>query len=138
MLNPVKQWRHLAVAASLVAAPGLAAVGLLGGGIYEERFEAKQIVVMPDGADGVRITEIVDDDFGTTKRHGYERLFPNDFGEPQDVEARTSNGAMSCERSCTVASVREAITPFIAATYGSRVPKSVVSVIIGWVRDGIG
>lgn len=70
-----------------MAAPGLVAVGLLGGGIYEERFEAKQIVVMPSGADGVRITEIVDDDFGTTKRHGYERLIPNDFGEPQDVEA---------------------------------------------------
>jgi uncharacterized membrane protein YgcG len=63
------------------------AVGLLGGGIYDERFEAKQIVVMPDGADGVRITEIVDDDFGTVQRHGYERLIPNDFGEPEDVEA---------------------------------------------------
>ena len=87
MLNPVKQWRHLAVAASLVAAPALVAGGVLGGGIYEERFEAKQIVVMPDGPDGVRITEIVDDDFGTTQRHGYERLIPNDFGEPENVEA---------------------------------------------------
>lgn len=72
----------------MLAAPGLVAVGLLGGGIYDERYEAKQIVVMPVGDDGVRITEIVDDDFGTTERHGYERLIPNDFGQPQDIVVR--------------------------------------------------
>ena len=87
MLNPVKSWRHLAVGVSAFAAPGLVAVGLLGGGIHDERYEAKQIVVTPIGADGVRITEIVDNDFGTTERHGYQRLIPNDFGDPQDVVA---------------------------------------------------
>src|ERR1051325_11195944 len=38
----------------------------------------------------------------------------------------TSYGAMSCARSYSGAGVRAAITPFIAATYGSRVPKSVM------------
>jgi len=87
MLNPVKSWRHLAVGASVLAAPGLVALGLLGGGTHDERYEAKQIVVAPAGADGLRITELVDDDFGTTERHGYQRLIPNNFGEPQDVVA---------------------------------------------------
>lgn len=88
VINPVKSWRHLAVGASLLAAPALVAVGLLGGGIYDERYEAKQIVVAPIGEDGLRITEIVDDDFGTVERHGYQRLIPNDFGVPEDVVAR--------------------------------------------------
>lgn len=87
MLNPVKWWRHLAVGASVLIAPVLAAFGLLGGGIHPERYEAKQIVVAPSGNDGLRITELVDDDFGTTERHGYQRLIPNDFGNPQDVVA---------------------------------------------------
>src|SRR5215212_7129950 len=43
--------------------------------------------------------------------------------------ANTSNGAMSCVRSTIGAAVLAAITPFIAATYGSRVPKSVSSAI---------
>ncbi len=88
VLNPVKSWRHLVVGASALAAPGLVALGLLGGGVHDERYEAKQIVVMPSGEDGVRITEIVDDDFGTTERHGYQRLIPNDFGQPQDIVVR--------------------------------------------------
>ena len=90
VLNPVKSWRHLAVGGSLVVAPALVALGLLGGGTHDERYEAKQIVVIPDGDDGVRITEIVDDDFGTTERHGYQRFIPNDFGQPQDIVVRAA------------------------------------------------
>lgn len=88
VLNPVKSWRHLVVGLSALVAPALVAVGLLGGGVHDERYEAKQIVVMPAGDDGVRIIEIVDDDFGTTERHGYQRIIPNDFGTPQDIVAR--------------------------------------------------
>ena len=44
--------------------------------------------------------------------------------------AKTSNGSMSCERSTTGAVLRDAITPLIAATYGSRVPKSVSKAIV--------
>ena len=93
VLNPVKPWRHVVVGASAVVAPGLVALGLLGGGIHDERYEAKQIVVAPIGDDGVRITETVDDDFGTVQRHGYQRLIPNDFGVPQDVVATAPHAA---------------------------------------------
>lgn len=60
--------------------------GVIGGGVYDERFDAKQVLVTPV-SDGVRIRETVDQDFGTTDRHGYERIIPNDFGVPVDVEA---------------------------------------------------
>lgn len=93
MLNPLRSWRHLAVVGSLIVAPGLVLIGALGGGVYDERFEGKQIVVSSLEADGVRITEVVDDDFGNAKRHGYERLIPNDYGVPQDVEAFSPDAA---------------------------------------------
>jgi len=86
VLNPVGVLRHVAVGGSLVAAPVLALAGLIGGGVHEERFDAKQVVVTPAG-DGVRIREVVDEDFGTNDHHGYERQVINDFGVPTDVVA---------------------------------------------------
>ncbi|MEY4173856.1 MAG: hypothetical protein RI900_1021 [Actinomycetota bacterium] len=74
------------VGASVLAAPALVGIGVLGGGVHPERFEAKQVVVTPVG-DGVRIREVVDHDFGNASRHGYERLIPNDFGAATDVVA---------------------------------------------------
>ncbi len=80
--------RHVTVALSALVGPALALAGVLGGGRYPERFDAKQVLITPDGADGVRIREVVDQDFGTTAdRHGYQRLIPNDFGAPIDVQA---------------------------------------------------
>ena len=60
--------------------------GVLGQGVHPERFDAKQLVVAPLG-DGVRIREVVDQDFGNHQRHGYERVIPNDFGAAADVTA---------------------------------------------------
>ena len=60
--------------------------GVLGQGVHPERFDAKQVVVAPRG-DGVRIREVVDQDFGNHQRHGYERVIPNDFGAAADVTA---------------------------------------------------
>ncbi len=84
-LTTTKPWQHalvgLTVAGSSVA--GFA-------GLFEprpEQFDAKTVVVQPDGATGLRITEYVDEDFGRSSRHGYERIVPNDFGVPQDVVA---------------------------------------------------
>ncbi len=90
MLNPVGSLRHVAVGGSLLVGPFLVLAGLMGGGTHEERFDAKQVVVSPEGADGVRIREIVDQDFGTYKRHGYERIIPDDFGSATNVEAYSS------------------------------------------------
>ncbi|MEO5901336.1 MAG: hypothetical protein ABIR68_14585 [Ilumatobacteraceae bacterium] len=87
MLGRIPLWRHLAVAASIVFCAVLAFVGVVGAGNRDERFDAKQVVVQPAGADGVRITEFVDEDFGSNDRHGYERIIPNDFGAPTDIVA---------------------------------------------------
>ena len=61
--------------------------GLLGGGNFPERFDAKQVLVTPAGGDGVRVREVIDQDFGTNDRHGHERIIPNDFGVPTDIDA---------------------------------------------------
>ena len=36
----------------------------------------------PAGGEGLRIREVVDIDFGSDERRGYQRLIPNDFGAP--------------------------------------------------------
>ena len=76
----------MVVGGAVLVAPVLVALGVLGGGVHPERFEAKQVVVTPAG-DGVRIREVVDHDFGYAQRHGYERVIPNDFGAATDVQA---------------------------------------------------
>ncbi len=86
MLNPVTKWHHAVVAAAAALVPVLVLLGIAGDGLHAERFQAKQILVVPAG-DGVRIRETVDIDFGNTSRHGYERTVRNDFGEPIDVVA---------------------------------------------------
>jgi hypothetical protein len=54
---------------------------------FPERFDARHVTVTPDGENGLRIREVVDVDFGSTDRHGYVRVIPNDFGVPTDVAA---------------------------------------------------
>ena len=61
------------VAVAVAVTPTAVAFGLIGAGQHEERFDAKQVLVWPDSADGVRIREVVDQDFGNHDRHGYQR-----------------------------------------------------------------
>jgi|HigsolmetaAR201D_1030396.scaffolds.fasta_scaffold03998_3 uncharacterized membrane protein YgcG len=86
-LGAFSVWRHGVVAASVVASSALVLLGIVGSRPYPERFDAKQVVVQPAGDDGVRIREVVDQDFGSNDRHGYERVIPNDFGVPTDIVA---------------------------------------------------
>jgi hypothetical protein len=71
----------------------LAGFRLIGAGadsaIRPEQFDAKQVTVAPDGADGLRIREVVDIDFGVEARRGYQRIIRNDFGAPTDVTAES-------------------------------------------------
>ncbi len=91
MLNRIGWGRHLVVGASVVVSALLGTLGVVGAGdqgvLRGEHFDAKQITVRPDGADGVRIREVVDIDFGFEERRGYQRIVPNDFGTPIDVVA---------------------------------------------------
>lgn len=66
---------------------GAAATGFLGEERAPEHFESKQIVVSPEGTNGLHVREVVDMDFGFARRHGYQRIIPHDFGEPIDVRA---------------------------------------------------
>jgi uncharacterized membrane protein YgcG len=91
MLGKLGIWRHLLVLVSIAGCAALALFGIIGGGNRDERFEAKQITVTPGGGDGVRIREVVDQDFGSERRHGYQRIIPNDFGEPTDITASSPN-----------------------------------------------
>ncbi len=80
-------WRHLVMAFVIVGISVLALIGVIGRKPLPERFDAKVVTVQPSGADGLRIREVIDEDFGTKKRHGYERIIPTDFGSPTNVEA---------------------------------------------------
>jgi uncharacterized membrane protein YgcG len=88
-LGAFGMWRHGVVAATVLAGSGLVLAGVIGDSDRDlpERFEAKQVLVTPAGEDGVRIREVVDQDFGSKDRHGYERTIPNDFGVPTEVTA---------------------------------------------------
>ncbi|MGH9271082.1 MAG: DUF2207 family protein [Ilumatobacteraceae bacterium] len=90
-LGGLSVWRHGIVGAAVAGGAVLAGAGVIGADAREERFESKQVVVTPAGDDGVRITEVVDIDFGDAERRGYQRVVPNDFGEPTNVTAFSSD-----------------------------------------------
>ncbi|WP_420453037.1 DUF2207 family protein [Ilumatobacter sp.] len=94
MLRSISPLRHVVVAAGVLGTAALGAFGVVGAGddgvLRSEHFDAKQVVVTPAGVDrpdGVRIREVVDIDFGSSERRGYQRIVPNDFGAPVDVTA---------------------------------------------------
>ena len=91
MLNRIPVWRHAIVGLVIVTMSLLAGFRVIGAGadsaIRPEQFDAKQVTVAPDGANGLRIREVVDIDFGATARRGYQRIVRNDFGVPTDVTA---------------------------------------------------
>jgi uncharacterized membrane protein YgcG len=98
VLNPVSRPRHVLVGITVLIIPVLVLLGVMGTGNHAERFDAKQVWVTPtvDG-NGVTIREVVDQDFGTNQRHGYERYIPNDFGTPTDVTATSPDASAELE-----------------------------------------
>jgi hypothetical protein len=86
MLGNLGVWRHVVAASAIGGTALLAATGVIGSK-GDERFDSKVVTVEPAGDDGVRIHEIVDQDFGGNNHHGYERIVTTDFGDPVDIEA---------------------------------------------------
>lgn len=82
---------HAVAGLAVLGVTGLAGFGVIGGRdqalLRPEHFDAKQVTVRPDGADGVRIREVVDIDFGVFERRGYQRAIPDDYGNAVDVTA---------------------------------------------------
>ncbi len=91
MIRRVTPVAHAVVAVAVAGVGALAGFGVIGAGdqalFRPEHFDAKQVTVRPEGADGVRIREVVDIDFGLFERRGYQREIPDDFGIPTDVTA---------------------------------------------------
>jgi hypothetical protein len=96
-LGRISKVRHAVVGIAIGGSSLLGLAGVIGAGNHPERFDAKLIVVEPAGGDGLRIIEYVDQDFGHHRRHGYERVIPNDFGAPTDVEASSPDAPQSLE-----------------------------------------
>lgn len=101
-------WRHVVMAVVVVGVALLALIGIIGRGNLPERFQSKVVTVQPAGNDGVRIREVVDQDFGAKNRHGYERIIPSDFGHPIDLEASSpdANADISVEPVATGDAIR--------------------------------
>jgi hypothetical protein len=93
MLNRIRPWHHIVVGLVIALMALLAGVRVIGAGddslLRGESFDSKQVTIWPDGDDGVRVREIVDIDFGSNERHGYQRIIPNDFGAPVAVTVVT-------------------------------------------------
>ncbi len=85
--RPVKIWSHLVVALSILVVGFLALIGLIGQNAHDEKIEQLQVVVQGAGDSGVRITETIDQDFGTETRHGPQLIVPEDFGVPTEITA---------------------------------------------------
>ncbi|HQV58616.1 MAG TPA: hypothetical protein PKV27_11430, partial [Ilumatobacteraceae bacterium] len=86
-LQGTPAWKHFAVGGTVLCASALGFLGVVGQPKLNEQFDAKQIVIVPTGTDSLRVTEYVDQDFGTAKKHGYQRIIPIDFGIPTDIQA---------------------------------------------------
>jgi uncharacterized membrane protein YgcG len=97
MLGRLGIWRHVIVGVLIALCSGSAAIGLVGG--RGEQFDVKQVTVSPAG-DGVRIREVVDQDFGNSPfgKHGYERIIPTDFGTPEDIDASSPDANADINR----------------------------------------
>ncbi len=87
----MKIWSHLVVALSILFVGLLALVGAIGQNAQDEKIEQLQVVVQGDGESGVRITETIDQDFGTKSKHGPQLVVPEDFGAPTDVTASSKD-----------------------------------------------
>ena len=87
MLGRMGWWRHALVGGATAGCAALGVTGQIGTGSHDERFDAKQVVVQPVGPDGLRIREVVDQDFGNEQRRGYQRIVLHDFGAPIDIVA---------------------------------------------------
>lgn len=94
MLRRVRWYHHLAMGVTIAGIGALALFGVIGEPRPPERFDARQIVVAPaDPSDpssrGLRITEVIDQDFGHHERRGHERFLPLQPAPPTDVVARS-------------------------------------------------
>jgi uncharacterized membrane protein YgcG len=87
----VKIWSHLVVLLSILVVGALALTGFIGENAQDEKIEQLQVVLTAEGDSGLRVTEVIDQDFGTASKHGPQLVVPNDFGAVTDVTASAAD-----------------------------------------------
>ena len=87
MLGRISKARHAVVGLAIGGTTVLAGTGVIAGGDHPERFDSWQVVIAPEGRDGLRFRETFDQDFGDQERSGHETYIPHDLGAPVDVVA---------------------------------------------------
>ncbi|MCU1395486.1 MAG: putative rane protein [Ilumatobacteraceae bacterium] len=90
-LERIRIWRHVIVLLVVLGCAALGWFGAIGAARHGERFDAKQITISPGGGEKLNYREVVDEDFGSDHRHGYERDLRDDFGIPENVTASSPN-----------------------------------------------
>jgi len=84
-------WRHAVVGLTIVGSSALVLAGVVGSDERDrpEKFDAKQVVIAPTPTGGMTVREVIDQDFGSNDRHGYEQIIDDDFGTPTDITAES-------------------------------------------------
>jgi uncharacterized membrane protein YgcG len=82
-------WRHAVVGLTIVGGSALTLAGIIGKPDEPAKFDAKQVVIAPNGAGGMTVREVIDQDFGDADHHGYEQTIDDDFGPPTDITAES-------------------------------------------------
>ncbi|MCB1039122.1 MAG: DUF2207 domain-containing protein [Acidimicrobiales bacterium] len=78
---------HAVVALSVVVVALFALLGVTGEDHHPERIDQLRYDITAADDQGLRITETIDQDFGSASRHGPEIVIPNDLGVVSDVVA---------------------------------------------------
>ena len=87
MIGRMSRARHVVVGAAIGGTSLLGATGVIGDGDLPERYDTWQVVIRPEGADGLRFSETFDQDFGDNERSGHRAFIPHDIGKPIDIVA---------------------------------------------------
>lgn len=93
MIGRTAWWRHLLVVAAVLVVTMAAFGGVIGEPQVSEHIEGLQVTISPASGegDGIRIREVIDQDFGSASRHGPELVIPTDFGVPTEVTAASAD-----------------------------------------------
>lgn len=81
---------------------GLALFGAIGHNHRPEHIEQLQYTITASGENGVQVTEVLDQDFGDSWRHGPQLMIPNDLGVVTNVMASSPDAPADIQVAQTV------------------------------------
>jgi uncharacterized membrane protein YgcG len=84
-------WRILLLAGVVLVGAGAVGIGLIGSPRHAEKIDSLQVSISPSGPNGIRVREVIDQDFGTAQKHGPQVILPTDFGTPMFITASSTD-----------------------------------------------